>query len=130
MNILTVMMWLAFGFLTAYLARRRGKNPYFWFFIGMLLGVMGLLILIFLSKRSTSTVKKDPIPTLDVTPEPTQEKFWYYLDPEDKQFGPMSFSSLEKAYETGLVKEETYVWNEDLEDWKAFKNFLPNLIPS
>ncbi|NGX45262.1 MAG: hypothetical protein K940chlam2_00407 [Chlamydiae bacterium] len=124
MNILTVAMWLLFGSLTAYLAQRRGKNPYLWFFIGMLLGIMGLLILIFMPKLRLKKAQKDPIPTVDVTPEPPKEKLWYYLDSDNKQFGPMAFEELMRAYHEATVGTETYVWNEDLEDWKHFKDFL------
>ena len=124
MNVLTLTMWLVFGTVTAYLAQRRGKNPYLWFFIGMMLGILGLFALFFMPKLRKKAAQKDPTPTVDVAPEPVQEKFWYYLDPDDNQFGPMSFDLLKKTYQEGSISAETYVWNEDLEDWKPFKEFL------
>lgn len=110
---LTFIMMMAFGAFTAYLAKRQGKNPYVWFILGILFGIFGIFFLFF---NPTSAKKKPQNPsqptTIDITPKINpmdKEKFWYYLDPHNKQFGPMSFDALRRAWQEGKVTGETYV---------------------
>ena len=49
-----------------------------------------------------------------------EHKMWYYLDEENKRFGPMSFHALHGAWQEGAVTRTTYVWNEDFDGWKFF----------
>lgn len=128
---LTFIMMLAFGALTAYLAKRQGKNPYVWFILGILFGIFGLFFLFFnpvSKKQAKSAPETAPGPTtIDITPKVTsvdKDKFWYYLDAQNKQFGPMSFDALRRAWQEGTVTQETYVWNENLEHWKRFGEFI------
>lgn len=126
-------MWLVFGALSAYFAKMRGKNPYLWFFLGMLFGIFGLLYLIFAPKvQAARTSQRAEAPeekakTIDITPpyDPKHnEKFWYYLDPENKQYGPMSFDALYRLYKDAKISQQTYVWNESLEEWEPLSKFL------
>jgi hypothetical protein len=123
---------LIMGAIAAYIARRRGKNPYLWFGIGMLLGILGLFLIFFIpnKKRPSQTqdsLAKEPIVTLDITPTvsaSSKEKLWYYLSKSNEQFGPMSFDFLKKAFFEGKIKASTYVWNEELDNWKMFENIF------
>lgn len=132
-----VFFWLVMGGISAYLAKKRGKNPYFWFFIGMFLGVFGIFFLFFMpnKKKILSAAKQpqnDAEITIDITPEvpPTQlEKFWYYLAQENEQRGPMSFDALKRAFREGKISQATYVWNEELDDWKPFGDLLKTPAP-
>lgn len=121
-NLIMIFFWILLGLACSHFANKRGRNPYTWFFIGMFLGVFGLLLLFVLPiKKDDVEVIVEPIP-----PPPPEEKepiiqrFWYYLDNENKQFGPMSFEALKTASTEGKVTPNTYVWNEDLENWKLY----------
>ena len=46
-----------------------------------------------------------------------KEKFWYYLDADSKQEGPMSYDGLLRNYSEGLISQETHVWNENFDAW-------------
>lgn len=128
----SALMWIVFGALSAYLAKTRGKNPYLWFFLGMLFGIFGLLFLFFAPKQrrqaQTAGTAQDAN-TIDISPpfDPKyNEKFWYYLDPENQQHGPMSFDALYRLYCETTLSKQTYVWNESLESWKPFEEFITN----
>ncbi len=118
MKFLPITPWtfvasLAFGILAAFYAKRAGKNPYLWFLLGMLLGVIGVFFLFFMPQR------KKPIklaPNVD-------RLFWYYLDEENKQRGPFKFSVLRQAWQKGTLSPNTYVWNETLDKWEPFERF-------
>ncbi len=119
------------GSISAYLAKKRGKNPYLWFGLGAILGVLGFFLLFFMpSKKKMAERKKsvqDDSETIDITPDvsPTQfEKLWYYLAPGNEQHGPMSFDALKRAFSAGDVTDTTYVWNEEMEEWKRFGELL------
>ena len=131
MLVSSAMMWIVFGAVSAYMARMRGKNPYLWFFLGMFFGVFGLLFLFFSSKPKAAAEPKEKTgpTTIDITPkfDPSfKEKFWYYLDPQNQQNGPMSFDALVRAWNEGKVNPQTFVWNEGLETWTPFGEFIKN----
>jgi len=132
----SLIMWLFFGGFSAYLARRQGKNPFLWFFLGMFFGLFGLVFLLFSPKpakarRRAQRQKEEPT-TIDITPkvDPSHKnKFWYYLDPENRQNGPMSFDALVRDWKEGKVGPKTYVWNENLEEWEPWGDFIENPSP-
>ena len=107
MFVSSAIMCVIFGAISAYMARGRGKNPYLWFFLGMFFGLFGVLFLAF-GSRFKKRAKKPLEPTIDITPQfdPVhQNKFWYFLSPENKQNGPMSFDALTQAYREGKKME-------------------------
>jgi len=113
------------GALSAYIAYRRGRNPYIWFFVGFVFGIFGIMAIFF-----APSGKKKAIPMAQpvVKPEPAiqgpKDKFWYYLDLANQQHGPMSHDALTSAWKEGKVTLSTFVWNEDLVDWKPLKETL------
>jgi hypothetical protein len=128
---LSVALSLVFGWGCAHYAARRGRNPKFWFFAGALFGILALIVLFVLPtpqvKNSIRLSKKPDVPTppLLATILPSHaDRFWYYLDGEKKQLGPMSFSALNKAWNDGSVLEQTFVWNEEMENWQYFKDVV------
>ncbi|MBS0626147.1 MAG: DUF4339 domain-containing protein [Verrucomicrobia bacterium] len=110
------------GTLSAYMAHRRGKNPYIWFSIGALFGLLGVMAIFFTSK------KPEPKPVPVKPPEPTlagpSDKFWYYLDPDHQQMGPLSLDALKRTWKEGKINDSTYVWHEDLSDWTPLQTFI------
>ena len=126
---LTTIGSIACGATAAFLAHRRGKNIYLWFILGAFFGIFGIALLFFTSPRKGAhprRQKADPN-TIDITPkiDPIhKEKFWYYLDPENQQQGPMSFDGLFRAFREGRVSKNTFVWNENLDNWQPLGDFI------
>lgn len=112
------------GTLSAYLAHRRERNPYIWFFVGAFFGILGVIAVFFAPAKK----KAKPLPLHPLQPEPTivgpSDKFWYYLDPAHQQMGPISFDALKRAWKEGKITLSTYVWYEDLADWKPLQEFI------
>lgn len=106
------------GAISAYLAYRQKRNPYFWFAAGLFLGALGILAFFFIPKQ-VQEPKEVPGPILNGP----VDKLWYYLDEERQQKGPMSFDALSRALKEGKVKLENYVWHEELPEWKPLKEF-------
>lgn len=126
-NLTTFLLWVLFGCITAHFAKRRGRNPYGWFLIGLFLGLIGLCLVFILPKKTETPVAEEEPITIEIFPEVSDDqktKFWYYLDQTNKQQGPMSFNGLIRAWNEGIVQPETQVWNETLENWKPFSEFL------
>jgi len=122
-NELMIFSALAMGGIAAYLAKRKKKDPFLWFCIGAFFGLLGVLYLYFFAKPAKKT-EEPPLSTV-VKASTLPQKFWYYLDQENHQFGPMSFEALNQAWKDGKVSINTYVWNEDLESWKPFGELIP-----
>lgn len=109
------------GTISAYLAFKRGKNPYLWFFIGFLFGIFGIFAIFFTSpKKAPALTPKQPVFRI----EGPSDKFWYYLDPSNTQQGPMSRDAVNAAWKEGKINLSTYVWHEELPDWKPLKETL------
>lgn len=117
-------------------SKLRGRNPYTWFGIGLLFGIFGLIALFVMPplnrprearRRKDSKVEppsaiiKNNLQTIDPA---HSSKLWYYLDPENQQFGPMSIDALTNAWRDGKVNGTTYVWNEVMENWRRFEEVL------
>jgi hypothetical protein len=113
------------GFLSAYLAFRRGRDPYVWFFIGVFFGFLGILALFFApSKQRRKKNLPVEMPTFEEIIIGPSDKFWYYLDAAHKQKGPMSFSALNKAWKQGTITTQTFVWQEEFSDWKPLQECI------
>ncbi len=122
MNVyILLFFWITFGLISSLIASKRDRNIYAWFILGMLFGIFGILALYLLpSKRNIA----GPIPIgVNIKKDPTikEQNFWYYLDNEKTQYGPMSFTGLKDALLEGKVSSTTYVWNDTMDEWKKFK---------
>lgn len=111
------------GIASGYYARRRGQNPLLWFAIGFFFGLLGVLVCFFLSGR-----KKKEAPEPKPAPQPYIEgptdRYWYFLDAERQQKGPMSLDALSRAWKEGEVAPTTYVWHEALDNWKPLNELI------
>jgi hypothetical protein len=125
LNLITVAFGIIFALICRNYALARGRNPYAWTIVGFLFGFLGLIILFVLpnkKKRSLVQQQIDALPPLTVTNSPIPPatyRPWYYLDQQNLQQGPMSFQTLKNAWKEGKLNSTTYVWNEDLHEWKA-----------
>lgn len=139
---IALLSGILFGSICFYLSKKRGRNPTAWFAIGLLCGVIGLLLLYLLPTKKPSPTLATTPPTRMAEPEitlapqgttpptaspPTPQKLWYYLDENNKRFGPMSFDALKRAWEEDLFDQDNYVWNEEMSDWKTVGE-LANLL--
>lgn len=122
-NLTTAMLASgAVGALSAFLAHKRGRNPYFWFFIGFAFGLVGIMAIFFapFSKKKAAPQQAAPQPYISGP----SSKFWYYLDAAHQQHGPMSLDALTKAWKEGTVLPTSFVWHEGLPDWKPLQEMI------
>lgn len=116
MEFLISAMWVLLGFWASHLAKKRGRNPVGWFFIGLLFGIFGVLVLWFLPPLE---VVKPMQPVL-VPLTPTC-KHWYYVDSDYNRQGPVSAASLKSLFGNQAITTETLVWCEGMSDWQMFR---------
>jgi hypothetical protein len=121
-NPIVIVISLAIGATSAYLGHKRGRNPYLWFAIGFFFGIFGIFAIIFATsrKKAATEAKREAVFIIDGP----LDKFWYYLDPTHKQQGPMSHNALTEAWKTGEIDSSTYVWHEEMAEWKPLKETL------
>lgn len=120
-----VIFWILFGFLTAYIAKRRGRDPLIWFPLGILFGFMGVLLALILPKQQ----KKMHVPPPLLRPRRSDVwlKLWYYLDPTHQQQGPFDFPELAKLRKNKHISEGSFIWGEGMKEWTRLSE-LPDLI--
>lgn len=122
-NPTTLLIAVLFGFISSFVAFKRGKNPYLWFFLGALLGALGIFAVILLSdfaKKRKPRKKRAPALVLDGP----QDKLWFYLDETHQQVGPISYQSVGENLRKGVINPQTFVWHENLSSWKKIEELL------
>lgn len=120
---LAFFMATLFAIACSYISINKKKSPYLWFALGFFFGILALLAIFILPKKEIIITAEPNSKANSIPAKP--HKLWYYLDHGDQQFGPMSYGAIEKALEEKKIDPHTYVWNEDLHDWKRLKEFLP-----
>ncbi|QZA59106.1 DUF4339 domain-containing protein [Candidatus Rhabdochlamydia porcellionis] len=122
--LLYITISLFWGWITARFAQKKGLNPKKWYIAGVLFCALAFIAVLFRRKKNLKI--PDPVHKPALIPiHPLQrENLWYYLDETGQQFGPINFQALANAWEDEKIKEESYVWNEDLGDWKKFKEII------
>ena len=107
----TLIIWAIWGSICAHFAKKQGRSPRKWFFLGMLLGLLGLLLLFALryyeiwrlkrkggKQKKESSLKADSASAKNLSTNTAPHILWYYLDSQQQQQGPMSFNALERAW--------------------------------
>jgi hypothetical protein len=129
-----ILLWLLLGIITAYFAQQRGRNPQIWFFIGMVFGLLGLAFLFLLPtypqepelETPASSTASNSNPNIEqIIPSNYQNITWYYLDPERKQIGPVSFETIQNLYRQGDLITSSYVWCEGMQEWRKIVELQP-----
>ena len=125
----SIVFGIVLGCGCSYYAKRRGRNPSTWFIAGLFFGIFALITLFILPIRKAEekpVIKGTPLPPPPFTTvSPLHaEKLWYFLDEQKTQFGPMSLEALGKAWHEGKVQEQTYVWNETMDNWQRFQEVI------
>jgi hypothetical protein len=124
MLLLILVSWTILGFISANIAKKRGRNPIFWFFMVILIGAFAPLLVSVLGSKAKRSSLEPPIverKAIPSFPPSLCQKLWYYLDQEDKHQGPMSFPALKGLFEEGKIHLNTYIWNEEMENWKEIQ---------
>ena len=122
-----------FGFVTSYYATKRGRDAFFWFWIGVFFGLLGFLFLFLLpalnkegeDEENEGKISDEELLLVEKSPvSPCEYKEWYYFDEERQQQGPVTFVVLKKMWREGLLLPASYVWSEGLPDWEKIENCL------
>ncbi|KAG6558796.1 GYF domain 2 [Candidatus Rhabdochlamydia oedothoracis] len=120
---------LFWGWITALFAQKKGLNPRNWYIAGILFCALAFIAVLFQRKKNLKIPNPVHKPELIPIDPPQRENLWYYLDEKGQQFGPISFQALTIAWKNKKIQGESYVWNEDLENWKKFKEVLKITTP-
>lgn len=128
--LLTVILWILMGGATSYFANQRGRDPFAWFLIGMLLGLLALLLLFLLPAIDQAEDERDGEVEVEgiaeLQPGEVNESYrfkeWFYLDNHNKQLGPLSFQAFKKDWLQGKISEQTFVWSEGMENWRKVQD--------
>jgi uncharacterized membrane protein YeaQ/YmgE (transglycosylase-associated protein family) len=122
-----ILFWIFFGCIASYLANRRGRNPLVWFFLGLLLGILGVLLAVILPNRLQHKTMAPP--SILSRPQRSEVwlKMWYYLDLAHSQQGPLEFPDFVKHLRENRLSETSYVWGEGMKEWKKLVD-IPDLI--
>lgn len=121
------LMGLAMGAISAYVAIRKKKNPITWFLVGFFFGIPGILFNFFLPLKKKASFQKPTLQKFRKSTtklpfdKPTDRRLWYYLDQNHEQCGPMSLNALKEHWETKKIGRNTFVWNDELENWKKIE---------
>lgn len=140
-----ILVGLLFAGLTAYFAKVRGRNPITWFFIGIMLGVLGLLLVLLLPAQTKqgegrqrevapanlSEVHSEAASPIDnarnlppIKRIPTSSSIqWYYVDENQNITGPLKIDALRKEFALKKADITTYIWCEEFEDWTQLLEF-------
>lgn len=148
------LIYILLGFLAAYLAVKKNRNPIGWFLAGMCFGFFGIIILLILPDLSPrdgdSNSSDDNEPSNNIlhsiledssvisSPSPVDQVLrntekWFYLNKEKQNVGPMSLEDLlvflrdkEKHTTENINPEDVWVWKKGMENWERVRN-IPEL---
>jgi hypothetical protein len=135
-TMLTLTQWILpiiCASIAAFIAQRKKANPYLWFAIGFIFGILGIFAVFFIPTKTKSKLASLP-PEPAPRPEPVlrgpKDKFWYYVDKSKTQQGPVSFQAVQQFFKEGTISANTFVWHEDLSEWTQLENLLTNYNPN
>lgn len=133
--LISLLLLLFFAFLSAYIAKQRGRDPVAWFMIGILLGIFSPLLLMILKPLNPGqelegeTEEHETLRISSSVEESYANKEWFYLDLSRKQQGPVYFKALRLLWEEEKITSSTYVWTEGMSQWKRIRE-LPGFAES
>lgn len=132
--LMTIVMQVILGLLTAHFAMRKGKDPTLWFFAGLFFGFLALIFLYFLQpvgfsfmddteldEAEKEQAKQDKPAVPQAVNQDSDSVPWFYLDDQWQQQGPVTESYLKQQVAEGRVKKESLVWKPGLVEWLPFE---------
>ena len=125
--LLVVFIWALLGIASAVLAKERGRDPFSWFFIGMFLGLFGLLFLFILPNKKIKDEEEnlaylEEIVNPKITISENLNKKWYFLDKNKEHKGPFTLKTIEMLIKEKALPENPYIWEESLNNWVRIKD--------
>ncbi len=144
MFLLSLFISTAVAGATAYLAHLKGRNPFLWFFFGIMFSFFAPLVLISMdlfekyqsglsqqskSKSSSASSVNGEEGKKDLDQQkinPLAEASWYYLDISHRQMGPVSIIALRELWNRGELDMMSYVWMSGMDQWEKVDH-LPEL---
>ena len=125
-NLITAVMWIVIGALCSITAKKNGKNPYTWFFIGLFFGIFGFIALLLtkmVRRKATKAPSLAPAASA-MLPVSLPHQNWYYLEGTTEQKGPVSLKCIIDLKEKGIITDSTLLWNECTVSWKKLEEVL------
>lgn len=137
-----LIVWLALGAMTAYLANQKGRDPFLWStgvliisLFGLPFAVMAVAFLLFLptveEENELPEQGRQDVQSLPASaPKPFDEIFshpWFFYDPAHLQQGPLTLQDMRVAWSKGDLTSDSYVWTEGFDGWKKAGS-VPELV--
>lgn len=130
--LIAFLMGIFWGYITANMAKKKGRDSRAWFFLGFLFNIFAFGILLFLPNQellkapsevpAISANEPQQLLAAPVTQDPKlttlSHRLWYYLDAEHNQVGPVDFTTLKELKKGGKISLSTFLWSEGMTDWK------------
>jgi hypothetical protein len=119
-----VIGWIFFGIVCSKIASIKNRNARYWFILGLFFGLVGLIIIYFLNPLKKKNIySPNVINQISVSKSlPNDNNYWYYLDNNKNQIGPVSVKKIFDNYFEGKISDTTYVWNDTMKDWSLLKD--------
>jgi hypothetical protein len=130
--LISLVLLIFFGALTAYLAKQRGRDPVAWYMLGMFLGILGPLILFLLpaltDKDAVEENEDQKLARLNYPIKASEysTKEWFYFDLSHQQKGPIGFNALKTFWQEGKLSGNSFVWSDGMLKWQRIRE-LPGL---
>ncbi len=129
-------MGIFWGYISASMAKKKGRGSKAWFFLGFLFNIFAFAILLFLPNQELLKAPSEvgaigvnepqqlsaPTMTKDPTLTTLSHRSWYYLDDQHNQVGPVDFTTLKGLKKEGKISLSTFLWSEGMTDWKHFND--------
>lgn len=115
--IYTFIFGIVCGVGTSYLAKKKGRDSFMWFFAGFFFGIFGVLAVALLPAKENKEQQVIEVKT----PSIHEGKEWYYLTEDQKQIGPVRYAVLRDLWEKGNLPSSTFVWTEGMAEWKTIE---------
>lgn len=121
------------GIISAYIAFKKQRNPFGWFFVGFLFGLIGIVIAMILPPSDISGNYSNPNNSqkLEILSEEVKDKAentitppifetsdWFYLNENKKAIGPFNEENLIKTLLTKENRKEIWIWKKGMTDWQ------------
>jgi len=122
-SILLIFSSVCFGILCSKIAGKKNRITSYWFFLGFLFGLIALIVIYFLKPcidKKNFIKKTQPFDFFIILNN--DKNYWYYLDTNKKQIGPMSAKALFDTYLQRKISNNTFIWNDTMNDWIKLKD--------
>lgn len=129
-----MIMSLIWGFVCMNVAKKRGRDPRAWYALGLFFSIFALAFLLLVPSKKMVLAAAQANEQKEQNTKDKEEELknsfnntlearkWYYLDTNNKQIGPVDFTTIKEGKLKGLISSSTYLWSEGMLDWKKFDN--------